>query len=65
MESTKTPKKTTVKKQPLFDQLASINVNGKTEKRNNFTYLSWAWAWSEFKRLCPDAKFEVIKDSFL
>lgn len=63
MESKKTPKKTTVKKQPLFDQLASINVNGKTEKRNNFTYLSWAWAWSEFKRLCPDAKFEVIRDS--
>ena len=47
---------------PLFEQLASINVNTKTEKRNGFTYLSWAWAWSEFKKHCPDAKYEIVKD---
>jgi hypothetical protein len=22
----------------------------KTEKKNNLTYLSWAWAWSEVKK---------------
>lgn len=47
---------------PLFERLASINVNGKTEKRNGFTYLSWAYAWSEFKKACPDATYEIIKD---
>lgn len=61
-ETKKPVKKTPVKKENLFDQLASINVNNKTEKRNNFTYLSWAWAWSEFKKACPDAQFEIIKN---
>ena len=57
--------KTKMKKEnntPLFDQLASINVNTKTEKRNGFTYLSWAWAWSEFKKHCPDAQYDIVKD---
>ena len=47
---------------PLFEKLASINVNTKTEKRNGFTYLSWAWAWSEFKKHCPDAQYQIVKD---
>lgn len=27
--------------------LLKINVNDHTEKKNNLTYLSWAWAWAE------------------
>ena len=30
-----------------FTALANINVNDKTEKKNNLTYLSWAWAWGD------------------
>jgi hypothetical protein len=45
-----------------FDVLSSINVNDKVEKKSNLTYLSWAWAWSEVKRSCPDAKYKVIGD---
>ena len=29
-----------------FVTLNNINVNGKTEKKNNLTYLSWVWAWA-------------------
>lgn len=47
---------------PLFEKLSSINFNDKTEKKANLTYLSWAWAWSEFKKLCPDANYQIIKD---
>lgn len=43
----------------LFTQLNSINVKDKTEKKNGLTYLSWAWAWSEFMKVCPDAKYEI------
>lgn len=45
----------------LFNQLNAINVQGKTEQKNGLTYLSWAWAWSEFMKVCPDAKYEIKK----
>jgi len=45
----------------LFEKLNGLNVNDKTEKKNGLTYLSWAWAWAEFKRACPDATYEVVK----
>jgi len=46
----------------LFELLSKINVNDKTEKRNGLTYLSWSWAWSEFKKHVPNAKYEIIRD---
>lgn len=47
-----------------FNTLSSINVNEKTEKKNNLTYLSWAWAWAEVKKAFPDASYEIVKDEF-
>lgn len=35
--------------------LLKINVNDHTEKKNNLTYLSWAWAWAEVLKHDPDA----------
>lgn len=46
-------------KKETFNTLYSIDVSGKTEKKNNLTYLSWAWAWAEFVKVCPDAKYEI------
>lgn len=43
----------------IFDTLYSVNVNERTEKKNGLTYLSWAWAWAEFVKVCPDAKYEI------
>jgi len=45
-----------------FEKLSAINVNGKTEKKSNLTYLSWAWAWAEVKKACPDATY-IIKET--
>jgi len=42
-----------------FTQLNGINVNGKTEKKNGLTYLSWAFAWGEVKKLFPDATYTI------
>ena len=42
------------KKANIFEALNSINVNEKTEKKGNLTYLSWAWAWAEVKKQYPD-----------
>ena len=46
----------------VFDTLSAINVNDKVEKKNNLTYLSWAWAWGETKKLYPNATYNVIRD---
>ena len=42
-----------------FEKLNAINLNGHIEKKNNLTYLSWAWAWAEVKKACPDATYKI------
>lgn len=39
----------------LFEQLFSRNVNDRVEKKSNLSYLSWAWAWAEIKKVDPNA----------
>lgn len=51
-------KKVTEKK-TVFERLSSINVNEHVEKKDGLTYLSWAWAWSEVKKACPDATYKI------
>jgi hypothetical protein len=45
-----------------FEKLNAIDVNSKTEKKKNLTYLSWAWAWAETKKKAPSATYKVWKD---
>lgn len=45
-----------------FQKLNSINVNDKTEQKNGLTYLSWAWAWGEVKKLFPDATYTIYEN---
>ena len=45
-----------------FKTLNDINVNDKTEKKNGLTYLSWAWAWGEVKKIFPDATYTVYEN---
>lgn len=46
-----------------FNDLYAVNVNGHTEKKNNLTYLSWAWAWGEIKKRHPDATYTVYENT--
>ena len=43
----------------LFKKLVQLNVNDHTELKSNLTYLSWAWAWQEFLKVCPEATYEI------
>ena len=45
-----------------FEELNSIDVSGKTEKKNNLTYLSWPWAWGELKKRHPDATYQIYEN---
>lgn len=47
-------------KKDIFNVLSALNVNDKTEKKGDLTYLSWAWAWKEFRQAAPSARFEVV-----
>lgn len=38
----------------VFEQLSALNLSSKVEKRGNLSYLSWATAWAECKKLFPD-----------
>lgn len=45
-----------------FEELYGIDVNEKTEKKGNLTYLSWAWAWAEIKKKHPDANYTIYEN---
>lgn len=45
----------------IFSTLNAVNVNGNTEKKNGLTYLSWAWAWAEVKKVVPDAVYTIYE----
>jgi hypothetical protein len=47
------------KEETVFEKLSKVNVNDKTDKKGKFTYLSWAFAWGELKKVAPDAKVSV------
>ena len=46
----------------VFEQLNKISVKGKTDTKGRFTYLSWVYAWSELKKVAPDASTKVYHD---
>lgn len=46
-----------------FIELNSINVNEKVEKKNGLSYLSWAWAWAEVKKIHPDATYTIYENN--
>lgn len=48
-------------KKSVFETLSTINVSGKTEKKNGLTYLSWAYAWAEVKKLYSSAQYKVYE----
>lgn len=46
----------------FFEQLNTINCNDHTEEKNGLTYLSWAWAWGEFKKKFPRSYYTIYEN---
>lgn len=46
-----------------FVRLKSIDVGDHIEKKNNLSYLAWAWAWQEFKTLFPDSFYTIYENT--
>lgn len=45
-----------------FAELYSLDVNKYVEQKQGLNYLTWSYAWAEFKKIYPDATYEVKKD---
>jgi len=48
-------------KENYFIKLNSIDVGEKIEQKNGLSYLSWAWAWGEVKKIHPDAIYTIYE----
>ena len=49
-------------KKSVFEVLSGIDVSGKTERKGNLTYLSWAWAWGELLKAYPDSTYTIYEN---
>ena len=45
-----------------FIQSLELNVSDKVEKKGGLSYLSWSFAWSEFKKIYEDGTYKIIKN---
>lgn len=46
----------------FFVKLYGTDVSGRIEEKNGFSYLSWAYAWAEFKKVYPNCYYEIKKN---
>ena len=45
-----------------FADLYSLDVSAYVEKKQGLAYLAWAYAWAEFKKVYPDATYDIDRD---
>lgn len=46
----------------VFETLNALSVNDHVEKKNGLSYLAWAWAWAEVKKIYPDSNYKIFRD---
>lgn len=56
------PTKEQEKVVPVFNRLNRIDCSEYTEKKNNLTYLSWAWAWGKLKENYPKSFYTIYEN---
>ena len=44
-----------------FIKLNNIDCSEKIEQKNGLSYLSWAWAWAEIKKIHPKANYKIYE----
>lgn len=44
-----------------FITLNNIDCSAKIEQKNGLSYLSWAWAWAEVKKIHPKANYKIYE----
>lgn len=47
----------------VWKTLSTLNVNDKTERKGNLTYLSWAWAWQSLLEHYPESTVDKVEEN--
>lgn len=47
----------------VWKTLSTLNVNDKTERKGNLTYLSWAWAWQSLLEHYPESTVDSVSEN--
>ena len=50
-------------KMSVFETLNKIDCSDHIEKKNDLTYLSWAWAWQILKKHYPASTYTIYEDA--
>jgi hypothetical protein len=48
----------------IWDTLSQIDVSAHTERKQNLTYLSWAWAWGTMCKHFPNTSYYFTYETF-
>ena len=48
-------------KMEIFNKLYQVDFKGKIERKGKFSYVSWASAWAELQKVCPEVLYEIVK----
>ena len=51
-----------MKEETSFIKALELNVSDKIEKKGGLSYLSWSYAWAEFKKIYKDGTYKIIKN---
>ena len=49
----------------VWKTLSAVDVTDKIEKKQNLSYLSWAWAWGTLMDYYPEATYEFLEPEVL
>lgn len=50
--------------QKVWDKLSLIDVSDNIKKKNNLSYLSWAWAWQTMMENYPEVEYEFKPEQY-
>lgn len=45
-----------------FEELNSVDLTGKIEKKNGLSYVSWSYAWQETKKRFPESFYTIYEN---
>lgn len=48
----------------IWETLSTIDCSEHIEKKGQFSYLSWTWAWAMVKQRYPNATYTILDDTF-
>tara|TARA_R110002012_G_scaffold94313_1_gene228380 strand:+ start:2852 stop:3595 length:744 start_codon:yes stop_codon:yes gene_type:complete len=47
----------------IWETLSTIDCSEHIEKKGQFSYLAWTWAWAKVKEVYPRAHYELLDDT--